>query len=205
MTSALVQEINLLQDDLRPAADWLSGRRAGLVLAVLAVLAVLYSALNFMDFLASRAALEQARAELARLDQALADARVKYPPQARDAHLAERVARLAQEVAHKRRVLDTLSGRTFGNTRGFAGHLAGLARQRLEGVWLTGVAIRRGGTEISLTGASLDPELVPRLLQRLSREQAFAGTEFRRFLMERSEELKGAVRFRLTTRGEGVS
>ncbi len=205
MTSALVQEINLLQDDLRPAADPLSARRAALGLGFLAVLLLIYTLLNFMNFHASRQALDAARAELARLDQALAEARVKYPPRARDAGLADRVARLSMQVAHKRRVLDTLSGRTFGNTRGFAEHLAGLARQRLEGVWLTRVAIAAGGTEIALAGNTLEPELVPRLLQRLSAEAAFSGTGFRQFLMERSETVAGAIRFEITTRGEGAS
>lgn len=110
-----------------------------------------------------------------------------------------RDARIDHE--HRTRLLRALESRSFGNTRGFSAHLAGLARQRIDGLWLTRVVLRDG--HIELEGATEAGELLPRYLTRLGREASFAGTEFVRYELARGEAPADPVRFSLSTGASG--
>jgi hypothetical protein len=97
---------------------------------------------------------------------------------------------LAQERDAKRRLLEELAGPAEA-PQGLAGYFAGIARQPVPGLWLTAVAVRKGGAEIELQGRAGRPEHVPRLVQRLGAEPVFQGKAFRRlriYLPEDNEE-----------------
>lgn len=199
MNASTVQQINLYQDDFRPRREWLSAANLARGGIALGVLLVLYSLLISWNFYRAASLEQSQQARLDALTSQLAEARRAFPPAARDLQLAEAVNKKQQDVARKRRVLDTLSGQSFGNTHGFADHFAALARQRTEGVWLTGVRIAQGGTRFDVRGGTLEPDLVPRFLKNLSAEQAFAGTEFKQFLMHKDEVNSGYILFDLST------
>ncbi len=200
MASAVIQQINLYQDEFRSRTEWLSGANLIKGVALLAVLLATYSGLIFMSFSGTSSTYAKAQHAQKELEAHLQTAREAYPPRAKDKRLAEQVAALEVELDTKRRVIDTLSERSFGNTDGFAEHFSALARQRLDGLWLTTLVIDEGGTEVGIKGGTLEPELVPRYLQRLSAEQVFAGTEFKRLLMQRPEDDRGRIEFDLNTR-----
>lgn len=101
------------------------------------------------------------------------------------------------EVAQKERLLVAFKTRRFGETRGFSRHFSALARERLNGLWLTRVVIRDGG--VSLAGAAEAGELVPRYLARIGRDGAFAGTEFPYLQLTRGDERGAPVEFTVTT------
>jgi hypothetical protein len=205
MTSTVVQQINLYQDEFRKKTDWLCARTLMQGIVVLAVAMGIHSALSFLSFSnVSRdyAQLQQDQATLARQVEL---ARTQFPPRAKDQRLAEQIASLEADLVTKRRVLDTLGEQSFGNTAGFAAHFSALARQRIDGLWLTRLAIDQGGTQVGIRGATLEPELVPRYLQRLSDEQVFSGTEFKRLLMQRPEQDGGRIDFDLSTTLESRS
>ena len=84
--------------------------------------------------------------------------------------------------------MQALSGRQFGNAKGFAEQFVGLSRQHVAGVWLTGLYIHAGGTKLNLNGSTYSPESVPKYLQNLSQEAGFRGLEFQTFLMERVDQ-----------------
>lgn len=91
------------------------------------------------------------------------------------------------ELAHKKIVLETLKGRTFGNKKGFADHLTGFAVKDLNGLWMTEFHIYNGGQDINIKGQSLTPELVPTFLVSLSKVDSFSGIQFDSFLLEKNE------------------
>lgn len=93
-----------------------------------------------------------------------------------------------KELANKQKVLSILSQDEFGNTNGFVEHIVGLARQRIEGLWLTQIRIADGGTNVELNGTTSRPALLPKYLQRLSLEKVFIGTDFQSLLMSRQEK-----------------
>ncbi|NIR58008.1 MAG: PilN domain-containing protein [Gammaproteobacteria bacterium] len=146
------------------------------------------------------------RAELARVQarydaamQRLERLQAQYATRDQGSILERRIRGLERERDAKRALLATLSGREQGNTGGFSGYLEALARRQIQGLWLTGVSMRQGGRNLALRGSALQPELVPRFLQRLSQEPMLAGKEFRQFLMSRPEAGPQRVDFSVRT------
>lgn len=135
---------------------------------------------------------ETLKNELRRIEQShaaaskrLADAGQKFGPRTGVTSIDAEIARLENELAAKQQVREILKRGIFSNTRGFSDYFASFARQRIPGVWLTGFDITGAGEEMSLAGRTVNPELVPRYLQKLSSEKTLAGIEFRAFQMSR--------------------
>jgi len=112
--------------------------------------------------------------------------------------LAGEVARLVVVLQGRRQLVESLSSRVTGSA-GMSPYLAGLARQHVVGLWLTGLRVAKGGKELQVRGSALDPALVPRLVRRLSAESEFRGRKFRTFTIERPESDPKRVDFLLQT------
>jgi len=197
-----MQQINLYQDEFRPRREVLSLRQAlaalGALLLVLLALSVWQAARN----LALTTQLEAARQTLHQNETRLASLRKAQAIRKPDPALAKAVQQLAKRVETKGRVLAVLTGKRFGNTEGFVPQLTGLARQRIEGLWLTELRLYGGGTRLDMAGNALKPELVPRYLQRLSNEEVFSGTAFETFRLARQKKGTGWVIFELHSQAE---
>lgn len=115
------------------------------------------------------------------------DFNTRFPIKQKNPDLERQLDGLTADRSGKARALEVLTGGVFGNTTGFSGYLEGLARQHVEGLWLTGVTISAGGEQLGLTGSTLDAQLVPRYLQQLSAEPSYKGREFKTFQMQRGE------------------
>ena len=115
----------------------------------------------------------------------LADVTAKFGP--RQGELDDEIARLEKEVAAKQQLREILQRGIFSNTSGFSNYLVSFARQHVPGVWLTGFDIVGSAEQMSLAGRTVNPELVPRYMQKLSLEKTLAGIEFRSFQMTRPE------------------
>ena len=102
----------------------------------------------------------------------------------------------------RQKVEQLLTTGAYGNRRGFSEYLAGLARQHVDGLWLTGVDISEGEQDFGITGGALRPELVAVYVQRFSHEPAFQGRRFQTLRMERPESDPGRVDFVLRARVE---
>lgn len=89
--------------------------------------------------------------------------------------------------------LVAIARHTGARSSGFSAYFSGLARNTVEGLWFSNVALSAGGEEMLLKGQAIEPELVPRLLQTLSAEQAFTGRTFRNVSFERQVMDTGSV------------
>ncbi|MEE9280435.1 MAG: hypothetical protein V3V67_09700 [Myxococcota bacterium] len=116
-----------------------------------------------------------------------------------DARLAAEVAALDLTVGGKNRLLEALASHGLANREGFSEHLLGLARQRVEAVWLTRIQISNGGNTLVLGGSALTPEAVPQFIEQLAPEPAFVGREFEALLMRVPEEGPPIIDFALST------
>lgn len=112
--------------------------------------------------------------------------------------LERQVSEAQREHDQSRSLMEVFADGRYGGSAGFSGHFTGLARQRIDGLWLTRVRVGSGG-EITFEGAAEAPELLPRYIARLGREEAFSGTEFSRLQLARGED---TVRFAVSTRAE---
>ncbi|VAX07853.1 hypothetical protein MNBD_GAMMA25-1126 [hydrothermal vent metagenome] len=130
---------------------------------------------------------------------------VKIQARRKDAQLQAEVDALMMDIANRQKVMKVLGQQQFGNIEGFVEHVSGLARQRINGLWLSEVRISQGGQSLGLKGQTLKAELLPRYLQRLSSEMVFTGKAFRTLLMVRDQEQPEQLVFELQGVGEIIN
>ncbi|MGH8298037.1 MAG: hypothetical protein ACRES6_01985 [Steroidobacteraceae bacterium] len=104
---------------------------------------------------------------------------------ANPADLQGRIQALGADLAARERALALLQEGAVGNTSGFSGKLAALARHPVPGLWLRQITLSDLTDSMSLTGEVLDPDNVPRYLHALAAERALAGMRFDRLVIER--------------------
>ncbi len=133
----------------------------------------------------------QMRAEAVQTDKQLASLTKRMDETARQfgerlqsKDLQAQVQKLQEQVAEKQRLQQILQSAQF-NTQGFSDYFIAFARQHIPGVWITGLDITGAADQLTLSGRSTNPELVPRYLQKLSAEKRLSGIEFRTFQMSR--------------------
>lgn len=98
-----------------------------------------------------------------------------------------RVKELSRSVAARTQALHMLQSGAAGQTTGFAPRLEALARRHVDGLWIDAVILSGANGSMSLAGATVDPDIVPRYLQNLARDAVLTGTRFDDFLIERPE------------------
>lgn len=194
------QQINLYQEMFREQQLPVSARQVGQGLLALIVLLALVSGFMQWQQQGLEAELAEREQRKAALEQQVATLREKLAARRGDQQLLQAVEALNDELAAKQQILQALSGKRFGNTEGFVEQLTGLARQRIDGLWLTELALGWGGTRLDMRGRSLKPEYVPNYLQKLSAETVFAGTEFDNLSISRNAEQPRYMDFQLQSR-----
>ena len=112
----------------------------------------------------------------------------------------EEIEALTTERDRKSQALAALALREADSNTGFSPQFIGLARQRINGLWLTKIEV--SGNQLSLQGVALSEELVPRYLRRLGAETVFAGTAFQEARLERVNE-GNELHFELRTQAAG--
>lgn len=191
----MTQQINLYQSAVIVKSSALAARRLLLVVGVgIGLLLLGYGVTRWQlwrteNYLAGIKAQEQAvRERIVGLQQT-------YSTRKKSGTLARQVALLKAEKAARLPLLRLLVDHSPDQFPGFSEHLSGLAREDLNGVWLREIALADGGHSLVLQGSALRAELVPRYVQRLSRQASFSGLEFASLVMSRSEERKEAIDF----------
>jgi hypothetical protein len=135
-------------------------------------------------------------AEQARLARYAAE----YSPQLAMQALQAEVQRLEGDLAEQTRMVETLKSGSIGNTTGYSQYMRAFSRQVVHGLWLTGFKVTGDATQISLSGAVLEPELLPLYIRRLGREQSMRGKSFATLMMQQpkvdpAKDKQPAVRY----------
>jgi hypothetical protein len=87
-------------------------------------------------------------------------------------------------LAERQAVLNLIQGSTLGDTKGFSRHLRALARQDIEGIWLTRIVLSALGDKTRLEGRAIRAELIPMYVQDLTAKTPFAEQRFHRFQID---------------------
>jgi hypothetical protein len=201
------QQINLFDARFRKQKQQFSAatvvRALGAVLALALVLQQLYAYQN-RSLQARLANTEKRAAELREQSLRLAK---EFSEQGRSNALGDEVTRVEEQLRMRRSLLASMQSGVGGNVQGFSPYLAALARQTMDGVWLTSVEIATASGDLVLKGRALDGELVPAYIRQLNREPLFSGrsvSELR--LAAKSEAAKHYVEFSLLIpMGKGAS
>ncbi len=85
-------------------------------------------------------------------------------------------------------MLELIKGSAFGETQGFSRHMRALARQDVEGIWLTRIVLAGESHKTRLEGRALRAELIPLYVQELTTEEPFAEQRFQRFQIDSPED-----------------
>jgi hypothetical protein len=96
-----------------------------------------------------------------------------------------RVKRLERLVNERGRGLEVLQSGAAGTTLGFAPRLEALARRHVEGLWIDAMHLSGTNGAMTLSGATLNPDMVPTYLHSLAQDKVLAGTRFDDFIIER--------------------
>ncbi len=134
------------------------------------------------DEMSKRYAAEQAR---------LVNFANEFSPQRSREMLEEEAKRLEAQAAAQEAMLNLLKSGAMGNTEGFSEYMRAFARQSVNGLWLTGFDITGDGTQMTLSGAALNPQLVPVYIQRLSKEKIMHGKTFDTLQMQQPKQEAG--------------
>lgn len=103
--------------------------------------------------------------------------------------LVDEVAKLDLRLRIQREVLTALETGGLGSGEGFSRYLTALARQRIDGVWLTKVSLS-ADNQLSIGGRMTRAELLPQYIRLLNKEDVLRGRRFGELrLIEKKETI----------------
>ena len=197
------QNINLYQPMFRRERKLFSAHTMGISIAILVAGLVLIQIVNQLGYNRLETRLTELEQEEQQALDRLERMREELPTPTESPALQQRVERTEQQRDLRRRALELLDAGEVGRSEGFSEHLAGVARQRIDPVWLTRIHLSEGGRHIHFEGRTLNPDRVPGWVRRLADEAAYEGVTFRHMRIEQDAEAaaeQGALAFRLSTR-----
>jgi hypothetical protein len=139
----------------------------------------------------------QARAQ--NLQDQLSAAQASFVEPQLDPQLPLQLAQQERGNLQLQRLVAHLQLLSQQQSAGFVAPLAALSeRHPPNGLWLSEIALRDGGSTLSLQGMTEDQQLLPLYLQSLGVSPVFHGREFARFELQRNAA--GLLGFRLSSR-----
>lgn len=193
------QQINLYQPIFRKRKEFFSA----IAMLQLTIAALLlfggFSGYSLHQLQQLEEQLATSKNNVTKMQVVVAELETERMPKTASKLLQSEVKRVSDELARRTRIVELLSKGTFANTSGFSSHFEALARQHVNGAWLTKITIEMGGAFINLQGVTHAPELVPIYLQRLLQEEVFADTSFNRMELNRSPENADEILFTVST------
>jgi Tfp pilus assembly protein PilN len=116
--------------------------------------------------------------QLAKKQARLASVAAEFPPRQPSPALQAELQDAEARLATLRKISGVLEHGELGDTHGYAEYFRALAREHVEGVWLTAVSVGGAGNAIGVRGRSLDPALLPGYLGQLTHQKALQGKAF---------------------------
>jgi hypothetical protein len=121
---------------------------------------------------------ERQQAQLATVDQ-LQGTRTNA------ADIEARIKTLTTRLGERTNALHVLQSGAAGQTTGFASRMEALARRHVHGLWIDALVMSGTDGSMSLSGGTLDADIVPAYLHSLANESVLSGTRFDNFVIER--------------------
>ncbi|HIJ83095.1 MAG: hypothetical protein HW380_866 [Magnetococcales bacterium] len=195
-SDAFIQSVNFFDKSLLPKMDVASARQIAAVSLGMFLLAMVAS--GYLLWQQARMS-KQMAAEKHRLGQIEIKVNQlikQYPPQETDTALEKRIGQIEGSIMMKRLIVQILEGGyDFGNTHGFSEYFRELAREKLDGIWITRMRILNGGERFGLYGKSVNPQAVPIMVNQFQNSTQLSGHTYSQIKMEKN----GVVEFSLLT------
>lgn len=158
-------------------------------LCVLLALCLLHGAWQFWQSYRAEQRLAQAELSAQARETELAAMKAGFVEPLLDPRLPGELAAREADNRRLQRVLVYLQALAEQQGAGFVAPLTALAEHHPEGrLWLNGIHLAEGGTQLRIQGRSQEQELLPRYLDALGRSPVFKGREFARLDVQRGED-----------------
>lgn len=125
--------------------------------------------------------LENAQARVGRLAQ-------QFSPRTKSAELEQRIEKTEAEIKGLAQAQQALKQSGLLDSSGFSPYFKALARQIVDGLWLTEFTV--GGGEMRISGRALQAQLVPTYIRRLGAEPVLQGRQFSMLEMRQPEAVE---------------
>ncbi|MBB5021268.1 PilN domain-containing protein [Desulfurispira natronophila] len=183
------QQINFYQEQFREKPITLPTRRLAVIIAVVLTFFAMLSAWQIFSLSRVNSTLAQWQERHHEAQQQVETYTQLYPKPQLDASLDGRIEQTRSQLGQQQQLLGLLQGEgSRYNLSGFSAHLVALARQTVDGAWLTNILLYDGGQNIALMGTANSASQVPVLLNALSREEPYQGQRFGNFAMARQQQ-----------------
>lgn len=193
-----MQQINLYQPIFRKERKRFSARallQIGFACLLLMVAIGVYFQVQLYRLQASERSLASQYDHLEHTLAALRDSAGDPALEGLDRHIADLESR-----RQGRESLLAGIDRLARDREGFAPYLLALSRQRIPGLWLTGVHLGENGQGVMLRGVALEAGLIPRYLDQLPGDPRLAPLDFQQIQVQRRTN-PGGLDFTLRTPG----
>lgn len=194
------QQINLHQPIFRRERKSFSAVSVAATLGVVAVVLTAFSAYTARSVDSLQKQVAQLTEQQAQQQAQLLKVGELHSRTARRSDVEARVKALTASLSERTQALQVLQSGAAGQTSGFAARMEALARRHIDGLWIDGLAMSGTQSTISISGSSVNADIVPAYLRSLSGEAVLNGTRFDDFVIERPEsgnkEPGKTVRFR---------
>lgn len=147
-----------------------------LLLLVVGVLALSYYGQRHVAALQAEAVSGASR--LDKKKRELEAVNIEFAARQKSPELQAELADAESQLAALQRIADAVERGDLGNASGYSEYFRAFARQRVDGLWLTGLAITGAGCEIAVHGRATDPSLLTGFLAQLTREKILQGKAF---------------------------
>jgi hypothetical protein len=172
------QQINLFNPNFLKKHNRFSSVTLVRALGVVLILVILY--FGYLKFQSMRLDQDatQIGVQLNETQQQLTKTIAEYVPRKGNPALADELKLAQDEYAAIQLAMSRLQNNEFGNKKGYAAYMGAFARQKIDGLWLTGFSIVGAGNAIGIQGRALQPDLVPAFISRLQQEPVMQGKSF---------------------------
>ncbi|UZE95789.1 PilN domain-containing protein [Alkalimarinus alittae] len=194
-----MQQINLYTQELKPKQVVLplSQMVAGLsvLLAILIIIFFFYRAeLSELEAQvpAKKSSFEQLQRQVLTKEETLKGMQ-------KDESLITLNHKLNQQVMARKELLSKLGSVVTANPYPFSDLLTGLARQRVDQLWLTRIRFDNGGRTVGLQGKTLQADAVPHYIQMLRGEPLLLGRSFDLFQLMTDDDQTKMLHFTLSS------
>lgn len=172
------QQINLLNPALIKQKAYLTLSNLAVFLVIMLIIMILINSYNASRLTALRAHRMQLAEELEVAQEQLKQASLQHTARLTDKTLAPLIVDLEQKLKVREEILEVIKHASTSSETSFSFTMRALARQRLDGLWLTGFDIDTSIDALTIKGRTLQPELVPQYLTKLRAEPALHGRSF---------------------------
>ena len=145
--------------------------------------------------------LDKTNAQLTKLSQQIEVVSKRFNARGKNKLMESEISRLTTRLDNMKKIKNALSEGSFGNASGFSTLFEALARNHVDGAWLTDITISDGGAKLTLSGKSIDPELVPIYIKRLADAPAFKNQRFNILDLERITGANDLIGFNISSGG----